>query len=218
MSKNRITALLMIAGALLANIALAGLGEVFNYPDILQSPPELIMLAFVTRESEIILLFTILAVSAALLAPIAIMVDRLGGKRSLHTSAWVGIAAAAVQFIGLSRWLFIVPSLAAPADIETFELSHKVLGTLVGETLGYALTGIWTVLILRRLGRLLAGKWFTGLGYSAAALILLGVLIPLGVPLVDFANFVGYVLWSIWLIAFGVILWRSGEDLRAIAV
>ena len=33
-----------------------------------------------------------------------------------------------------------------------------------------------------------------------------GVLSPLDLPVIDTANFLGYVLWSVWLIAFGVVL------------
>ena len=42
----------------------------------------------------------------------------------------------------------------------------------------------------------------------AAALIALGVLVPLDVPGTDFANFVGYILWSIWMVVFAVLIWR----------
>ncbi len=42
----------------------------------------------------------------------------------------------------------------------------------------------------------------------SAILILLGVASPLDLPLVDDANFVGYVLWSGWLVAFAVVLLR----------
>ena len=33
-----------------------------------------------------------------------------------------------------------------------------------------------------------------------------GVLSPLDLPVVDQANFLGYVLYSLWLIAFGIVL------------
>ena len=36
--------------------------------------------------------------------------------------------------------------------------------------------------------------------------MLVGVLSPLGLPVIDTANFFGYVLWSLWLIAFGVVI------------
>ena len=40
----------------------------------------------------------------------------------------------------------------------------------------------------------------------SALLVLVGVLSPLGLPVIDTANFFGYVLWSVWLIAFAVVI------------
>ena len=40
----------------------------------------------------------------------------------------------------------------------------------------------------------------------SAVLVLVGVLSPLGLPVIDTANFLGYVLWSLWLIAFAVVI------------
>ena len=31
---------------------------------------------------------------------------------------------------------------------------------------------------------------------------------PLDVPGTDFANFVGYILWSIWMLAFATLIWQ----------
>ena len=61
---------------------------------------------------------------------------------------------------------------------------------------------------LAALGRRFAGWWFIALGGVSAVLILAGVLSPLNVPAIDRANFVGYVLWSAWLVAFAVLLLR----------
>jgi hypothetical protein len=90
--------------------------------------------------------------------------------------------------------------------VSAFETAHRCLGTLIGETFGYALTAAWTMLVLAALGRSFAGVWFVALGGLAAVLVLAGVLSPLGVPGVDFANFLGYVLFSVWLVAFAVVL------------
>ena len=201
----------MVVAVVLANVAFLGLGSVFNYPDILQEPADEILAEFRDDEGTIITLFVILALSAALLAPIAILLGRLAGNELGRWSIWVGIAAAVVQVIGLSRWALIVPFIADREDTDTFETVHTVLGTVVGETLGYLLTATWTVLIIYALGRRLAGRWFTYVGLAAAALIALGVLVPLDVPGTDFANFVGYILWSIWLVAFAVLIWRRSH-------
>jgi hypothetical protein len=86
-------------------------------------------------------------------------------------------------------------------------LAHRILGNLIGETLGYLFTAAWTLLVLVALGReLFAGLWFTALGAVSAVLVLAGVLSPLDLPVIDLANFIGYVLWSIWLVVFGLLL------------
>jgi hypothetical protein len=210
-STPRVAAVLMVIAVVLANVAFLGLGSVFNYPDVLQDDADEILAAFRDDEGTIITLFVILALSAALLAPIAILLGRLARNELGRWSIWVGIAAAVVQVIGLSRWALIVPFLTDREDTDAFETVHTVLGTVVGETLGYLLTATWTVLIIYALGQHLAGRWFTYLGLLAAALIAVGVLVPLDVPGTDFANFVGYIIWSIWLVVFAVLIWRRSH-------
>jgi len=202
---------MLVLAVVLVNAAFTGLGSVFEYPDILQEDAHEILEKFRADENEIVVLFSMLALGAALLAPIAVILGRLAGNDLGRWSIRVGIAAAAVQVIGLTRWPLIVPSLADDNDTDTFETVHTALGTVVGETFGYALTAAWTVLIIFALGQRLAGRWFELLGLASAALIALGVLIPLDVPGADFANFVGYVLWSLWLLALAVLVWRQSD-------
>ena len=97
------------------------------------------------------------------------------------------------------------PAIAAAAR-DSFVLAHRILGNLIGETLGYLLTAAWTLLVLVALGRTFAGRWFIALGAVSAVLVLAGVLSPLDLPMIDLANFIGYVLWSVWLVVFGLLL------------
>jgi hypothetical protein len=216
-SNRRLAAVLMVIAVVLANVAFLGLGSVFNYPDILQESASEILAEFREDEGTIIALFVVLALSAALLAPIAVLVGRLAPNELGRWSIRVGIAAAVVQVIGLLRWPLIVPFLADREDTDAFEAVHTALGTVVGETLGYLLTATWTVLIIYALGTRLAGRWFTYIGLVAAALIAVGVFVPLDVPGTDFANFVGYILWSVWLLAFAVLIWRGSQVERSSA-
>jgi hypothetical protein len=205
-SYRKLVATLLILGAVLANIAFIGLGSVFNYPDILQEPAKEILRQFTTNQNAIIFWFGILAIGAGLLAPIAVILGRLGSSR---IAVWIGILAAVVQVIGLSRWLLVVPGLAQKGDVATFQLLNTILGTIVGETLGYLFTGVWTILIIKSLGKIIGRLWFSWIGNISAILIMLGLLIPFGVPGTDTANFIGYILWSVWLVALGVLIWRS---------
>ena len=73
---------------------------------------------------------------------------------------------------------------------------------------GYVLTNAWTALVVLAIGRDLAGRWFQILGAISAALIFVGVRSPLELPVIDTARFVGYILWSVWLISFGLVILR----------
>ena len=105
----------------------------------------------------------------------------------------------------------------AAAAQDSFVLAHSLLGTVVGETLGYSLTAAWTVLVLIALGGWIARRWFTALGAVSAVLILGGVLVPLQLPLVDDGNFIGYILWSVWLVTFAILILRHDRSRGAAA-
>ena len=202
----RLTASLLILAAVLANVAFMALGSIFDYPDVLDHPADEVLASFRAHEGAVSAWFSVLALSAALLAPIAIGVGRLSTAPAMRVAVWVGIAAATVQVIGLLRWPILVPGYAADGNESAFRTAGDVLGTAIGETVGYALTAAWTLLVVVALRRAFAGRWFVVLGGASAALVGVGVLSPLDLPVVDEANFIGYILYSVWLIAFGVVL------------
>ena len=185
---RRRTAALLAAAAVLTNIAFTALGTIFNYPDVLKEPVDEVLAAFRVSQGAVAFWFSIMALSAALFAPIAVGVGRLSSKRTMRIAVWVGVAAAVVQVIGLLRWPLLVPGFAADAASsdpataaaarDSFAAAHLVLGTIIGETLGYILTAAWTLLVLAALDQTLAGRWFTVLGVVSAVLILAGVLSP----------------------------------------
>jgi hypothetical protein len=212
----KLTASLLILAAVLANVAFAALGAVFNYPDVLDEPAGKVLGAFRDDQTAVSGWFAVLALAAALLAPVAIGVGRLSSQRAMRIAVPVGIAAAGVQVIGLLRWPILVPGYAsdaasanagvAEAARDSFTTASNLLGTALGETVGYLLTATWTMLVVVALGRRYAGRWFQVLGAASAALVVIGVLSPLGLAVIDTANFLGYVLWSVWLIAFAVVI------------
>lgn len=212
----KLTAFLLILAAILANVGFAALGSIFNYPDVLDEPAGTVLADFRDNQTAISAWFSVLALSAALFAPIAIGVGRLSSHPAMRIAVPIGIAAAVVQVIGLLRWPILVPGYASDAasgnpDVaadgrDSFDTASDILGTAIGETLGYLLTATWTVLVIVALGRRYAGSWFQVLGVVAAVLVFAGVFSPLGLPVIDTANFLGYVLWSLWLIALAVVI------------
>lgn len=223
---RKTTAVLLIAAAVLTNAAFTVLGSIFDYPDVLKEPVADILAAFREHQGQVSFWFAVMAVSAALFAPIAIGVGRLSTRRAMRVAVPVGVAAAVVQVIGLSRWPLLVPGFAADATSsdaatvarahDSFETAHRLLGNIIGETMGYAFTAAWTLLVIVALHRTVAGIWFSVLGAVSAVLILSGVLSPLDLPVIDTANFAGYVLWSAWLVAFGVLLLRRPSTVSTV--
>jgi hypothetical protein len=191
--------------ALAAGLAIAGftfLGSIFEYPQILEEPTADILTLYREHQGAVVAWFLALVVSAALLAPTGLLLGRLAGGRLGRWIAGIGVAAATVQVVGLQRWVTLVPGIsddaldpARRADAEDrFELLHTVLGKVIGETLGYALTATFTVLVVVALTGTVLPRWLAVLGYVAAALIATGVLIPV-VEAASLTNFAGYVAW-----------------------
>jgi hypothetical protein len=221
---RRLAATAMAAAALLAIAGFTALGSVFEYPQILKSPTADILDLYRRHQGAVMTWFGVLMVSAALLAPAGVLLGRLAGGSRGRWIAGLGVVAAAVQVIGLARWVVLVPGIgrdaldpARTADAHhRFELVHTWLGTVLGETVGYALTATFTVLITLTVTRGTAPRWMTYLGYGSAALIATGVVVPLGLEAASLTNFAGYVAWCLWLIAMAVILWRTspveGQD------
>ena len=211
-----------LAGASLALasiLAIAGftvLGSVFEYPQILEEPTSEILALFREHQGAVMTWFLVLVLSAALMAPAGILLGRLAGGTLGRWIAGVGVAAATVQVVGLQRWVTLVPGISEDAldpsrraDAESrFELLHTLLGKVIGETIGYALTATFTVLVVVALSRTIMPRWMALTGYVAAGLIATGILIPV-VEAASLTNFAGYVAWCAWLLAVSVLLFRT---------
>jgi hypothetical protein len=211
--------------ALASVLAIAGftvLGSVFEYPQILEEPVGDILALYRAHQGTVMTWFAVLAVSAALMAPAGIWLGRIAGGTLGRWIAGVGIAAAVVQVTGLQRWVTLVPGISRDAldpaqraaAEQRFELLHTVLGTAVGETVGYALTAAFTVLVVIALRRTVLPAWLGYAGYLAAVLIATGVVIPALEP-ASLTNFAGYVLWCAWLLAVAFVLFRATSARRA---
>ncbi|GAB1823793.1 DUF4386 family protein [Herbidospora sp. RD11066] len=202
---------ILIAGVVAANLAFVGLGSVFGYPDVLAEPPAEILARFTADQTAITALFLLLAFGAGTMVPVAVLLGRrLPDDPAAALSVQVGVLAGLVQVIGLLRWPFAVPALVH-ADPAVFEVFHTYLGTGLGETLGYLLTGAWTLLVLVALK---GPRWFTALGAVSAVAILSGLLIPLDVPGTDLANFAGYLGWSVWMVCLAFTATRRSPSVR----
>lgn len=228
MSAATVAGVLLIALPLAFNAAFAALAAKFDYPDILRRPTEEVLARFRDGGTGLVMLWWGFAITAVLLAPLAVLLaSALRGANAtlLAVGATTGVLAAAVQFLGLIRWPFLVPYLArvaaepdaSPARREAvdivFQAFNRYLGVAVGEHLGYMFTGAWSIL---------AGVALTQTAVAPSWLGIPGIIV--GVLLVTCSlEFVGrfertgwrlagaltpitYIAWSLWLIATGIAL------------
>jgi hypothetical protein len=159
------------------------------------------------------------AFSAVLFTPVPVLVHQVFGLDApwfLVVGTVIGVLAGVVQFLGLIRWPFLVPSLAEiytdPKSTQatrdsvavTFQAFHRYVGVAIGEHLGYLFTSTWTVLLCAAIIKTaLVHPLFGWLGILPAIGVLAGVFEETGFKAAGVINAISYILWSIWLIAFG---------------
>jgi hypothetical protein len=211
----RLAATTLITASALAIAGFTALGSVFEYPQILEEPTSDILALYREHQGAVVGWFLVLVISAAMLAPAGLLLGRLTGGTLGRWIAATGVAAATVQVIGLQRWVTLVPGISddaldparRAAAEDRFEFLHTLFGKVVGETIGYALTAAFTVLVVIALSRTILPIWLAWTGYASAALIATGIVIPV-LGAASLTNFAGYVLWCLWLLGVGFLLLR----------
>jgi len=200
----------------------------FDYPDILRRPTAEVLARFQAGGTQLVLVWWAFALTAVLMVPLVVMLSRAIGDADptlLAVVTPIGVLAAAVQFLGLVRWPFLVPYLArASADAEAsparreavdviFQSFNRYLGVAVGEHLGYGLTGAWTTLSGVALTQTTeVPGWLGVLGIVIGPVLVLcslefvGVHEPSGWKLAERVTPGAYIAWSLWLVATGVAL------------
>ena len=218
------TGVALVAFAIAFNVPYAWLAMNFDYPDILRRPPGEVLARFGEGRTRLVLAWGGFTVAALLFAPVAVIVARVS-RRDGHAAsavAAIGVAAGVVQAIGLSRWVFVVPLLAAgwPAGdaasrpmVEAIFMSlHQFAGVGIGEAIGQSLTGLWLIGVAigqrrhPRFGVLPA----TLAGFAGGILLLgpvesLATVIAFDPGMFGLAAPVGYMLLTLWLVWTGVL-------------
>jgi hypothetical protein len=218
----------LIVAPVLFNVAFGLLAQRFDYPDILRRPTHEVLERFEAGGSALISIWWAFAWSAVLFAAVAVLlaVAVADADSAVVVLGLVfGVLAALVQFLGLVRWPFLVPYLArAAADSEpgsargeavdvVFQAANRYLGVGVGEHLGYAFTGIWSILAgAAMLGSAAVPDWLGVVGIAIGPPFLLCSLEFVGAneregwKLAGALTPIAYVAWSLWLLAVGLAL------------
>jgi hypothetical protein len=194
----------------------------FDYPAILRRSTAEVLGRFRAGGAGLVAVWYGFALTGVAFIPLVVLLrEALANAQPSPAPGMVavGTLAGVVQFIGLARWPFAVPHLARvhadPSASEaeraaaavTFETLNRYAGVAIGEHLGYLLTGAWTILVsLAVMDAAIVSSWIGWVGLAPALGILAGLLEPAGWKPAGAINAVGYLAWSLWLIALGVAL------------
>jgi hypothetical protein len=217
---NTLTGSLLILVPIAFNAAFFLLQRAFEYPDILRKPTDTILKRFQRGGVPLRRLWYAFTFSAVLFTPVPVLVQQVFQPDVpwfLPAGTTLGVLAGAVQFLGLIRWPFLVPTLAemytrpkatqATRDaVEVvFQAFHRYIGVAIGEHLGYIFTSLWTiVLCIAILQTNLVSPLYGWLGIIPAIGVLAGVFEETGFKAAGAINAISYIVWSLWLIAFGI--------------
>ena len=222
-SLRKRTGVVLILTPVASNVFFTLLSVTFEYPDILHEPTGYVLRSFDAGGSSLVAIWYGFMLTAVLFVPLAVLVHKVLTREDtpyMAVATAFGVVAGVVQFLGLIRWPFLVPYLADtyldPASsgatresvAVVFHTFNQYAGVAVGEHLGYLFTGLWTALVaLAMFGSPLPfRRWLALLGMVSTAGMLVGTLEPVGFePAADIVV-VGYILWSIWLALFGILL------------
>ena len=228
MTLERVTGVLLVVMPIAFNLFFFLLGRRFDYPAILRQPTGEILSRFQTGGVALKLIWHGFFLTAVAFVPLVILVGQVLADDELAVmplATTFGVLAAAVQFLGLIRWPYLVPYLARtfldPSSSEAtrdavavvFQAFHRTLGVAIGEHLGYLFTGLWTLLLGVAMTQ---GDVFPAwLGWPG---IVLGLSLIVGSfefvgPFEEtgwgFAGMlvpIAYIAWSLWLVATGIML------------
>ena len=225
------TGIAAIIFAIIFNIPFSILASIYDYPAILRRPASEALDLFANGGTPLILTWYGFGIAALALVPLAFALsltrERIWKSPALAIGAAIsGALAAIVQAIGLLRWVFAIPAIAAAhvdpaataeqkfAAEKAFELLNAWGGVAIGEHIGQWLTALF-VLLLALIQRSEGAKLTSLLGFATALAIALGtgegLAIALGAnghlfALLTIAGFMGLTL---WLIATGIELLRQ---------
>lgn len=222
---HTLTGVLLIATPVVMMTAFTLLQMNFEYPDILRQPTGTVLQKFVEGGSGLLATWYAFTFSAVMFTLVAVLVrpyleEERGGL--MDVAVVTGVLAGLVQFLGLIRWVFIVPYLAQTyldpsataatreAVEVVFQAFHRYAGMAIGEHLGYLFTGVWTILMGAAMLRApMFRAWLGWIGIVMGVGIMVGVLEPAGMEWAGLVNALAYMGWAVWVLLAGVFVLRG---------
>lgn len=219
-SARRFAALLFLLQFVCMWTAFFILMPAINWPASLDEPPLVVLPLILEQAGPVFVGYSSYLLHALLLIPLAVVL-RSTLKMTPMAGAvamTLGILAGLAKALGIVRWLFLMPGLAAayvdPATTETARSTIEVVYHAfnayaggVGELLGVGLfAGVWTILLSVALLRLGRGARLIGYaGFVAAAGLLSTLPSVVGIESPILLTLSG-IVWQVWTAA--VAIWH----------
>jgi hypothetical protein len=197
------------------------LAPAINWPASLDEPPAVILPLILDQSGAVFAGYLSYLIHALALIPLAILLRdalRLDGAMG-RAVVTLGVLAGFAKALGIVRWLFLMPGLAAaytdpaatPATKDAIAVVYEAFNAYaggVGELLGVGLfAGIWTIVISVAVLR----QGWTVIGYAGlgAAVLLLSTLLSVaGIESPVMLTLSG-ILWQFWTLALAITIWRK---------
>ncbi|WP_461174737.1 DUF4386 domain-containing protein [Arthrobacter sp. Z1-9] len=224
---------LFAISALAFAAAATALSVMFDWPDVLREPAEVVLPAFTAGGPALVWAWFAAAWTYGLLAiPILLLPAALDlqGNHVVKIATYAGAASVVLSLIGFLRWVFVVPALAstyATGDGQTraavaaaWTAQHQFGGALLGEHLGQLLVIGWSAAVsVMILPRGFLPRWIGAAGLITSSIYLLNqgdilaTAVP-GFPVWDLAGLIGSTGWGLWIAALGIsiLIKRSAVD------
>ncbi len=222
LSAGRMAAILLIGQFIAMWGAFLILAPAINWPASLDEPPAVILPLILEQSGAVFLGYLSYLIHALLLIPVAALLPRaLGmGEGAGRAAMLFGGLAGFAKALGITRWIFLMPGLAALYTApDTGEAGREAVAVVyqafnayaggVGEILGVGLfAGVWTVLLSMTLWR--AGSIILGAAGLVAAVLLFSTLPSVvGIESPVLLTLSG-IIWQFWTLALAIRLWRRG--------
>ena len=193
----KVAGVFIILVALGFTISQVGITKIFNYPQILRSPIDVILQKFYDGGVLLKFFWTCFALSSLMLIPMSGIFYKILNREDtpyLIIGTSFGIAAGIFYVLGLMRWVLLADNLSKkyidqntnPRNKEIYEMIfqafHIYCGNSIGETMGFICMGLWiSITGISIIGSLIIppfigiGFIVCGIGISAGPLEWLGL-------------------------------------------
>jgi len=216
----KLSGVFIIILALVFSVGQVGITKVFNYPQILRAPVDIILPKYKEGGGKLKFFWICNVFGGLMQVPLSLMFYKIVSRNDtpyLIIGAALGMASGIFYVIGFMRWVFLADNLSSKYvnentndDIKqtiqiVFESFHIYCGNSIGETMGFLCMGTWFIILGIAMFHSVIFSTLIGVGFIACGVgILVGPLEWLGFKFFNKINKVAMKILMVLLIYVGI--------------